>query len=156
MLIYAPGRAIRKRARKVIKSADGDQEISGFKVERPGKWFAPWGSLIPAGGRLFLAVAERLAADREIEYGFCDTDSMFFIKPNEMAESEFISKVREIAGPGGWFQALNPYKGNDPIFNLEDVNFALARNERGDIARNDKGEPLLCNGKDAQEKIELP
>jgi len=156
MIVYAPGRTIPMRARKVIKSADGDTEISGFKVERPGKWFAPWGPLIPAGGRLFLAIAERLAADRGIEYGFCDTDSMWFDKPDKMDEQEFISKVKEIAGPTGWFQSLNPYSGNDPIFNLEDVNFSLARNEQGDIARNDKGEPLLCNGKDAREKIELP
>ena len=155
MLVYAPSRTIRMRAKKVIKSADGGTEISGFKVERPGKWFAPWGSLIPAGGRLFLAIAERLAADREIDYGFCDTDSINFLKPDEMEEKQFISKVKEIAGPTGWFQALNPYKGNDPIFNLEDVNYALVRNEQGDIVRNNKGEPLLCNGKDAPEQIEF-
>jgi hypothetical protein len=72
MLVYAPGRTIEMKARKVIKTKDGDQVVSRFKVERPGTWFAPWGPLIPAGGRLFLAIAERLAKDRKIEYGFCD------------------------------------------------------------------------------------
>jgi hypothetical protein len=31
--------------------------ISGYKAERAGAWFAPWGPLIPAGGRLLLAIA---------------------------------------------------------------------------------------------------
>jgi hypothetical protein len=112
----------RKTARKVQASDDGGDEISGYKVEKPGKWFAPWGVVIPAGGRLLLAMAEQLAADRGIRHGFCDTDSMFFIRPNGMEREEFQQHVRDITGS---FQALNPYTGGDPLFNLEDANYRL-------------------------------
>ncbi len=135
-------------ARRVIRPADGGEEISGFKAERPGKWFAPWGPLIPAGGRLLLAIAERLAADRGIAYGFCDTDSMFFVNPlgrsgepmDEPASLTFIANVQEITG---WFQKLNPFNSDDPLFKIEDVNHPLIRDERGEICRDDKGEALI-------------
>ena len=120
--VYYGTAKTRKTARKVQASDDGGDEISGYKVEKPGKWFAPWGVLIPAGGRLLLAMAERLAADRGIRHGFCDTDSMFFIRPDGMEPEEFQKHVLEITGS---FQALNPYTGGDPLFNLEDTNYRL-------------------------------
>jgi hypothetical protein len=120
--VYYGTTKTRKTARKVQASDDGGGEISGYKVEKPGKWFAPWGILIPAGGRLLLAMAEQLAADRVIRHGFCDTDSMFFIRPDGMDREEFRQHVREIKGS---FQTLNPYTGGDPLFNLEDANYRL-------------------------------
>ena len=144
MNIYAPGRMIYKKARKVERDADGGEAISGFKAERPGRWFAPWGPLIPAGGRLLLAIAEKLAKDRGIRHGFCDTDSMFFCWPDGMSEAMFVARVKEITT---WFQELNPYEGGDPLFNLEDVNYLLVRNERGEISRNVKGEVQIDNTK---------
>ena len=42
-----------------------------------------------------------------------------------MEREEFRARVKEIAGPEGWFQTLNPYAGNDPVFNIEDVNYSL-------------------------------
>ena len=72
-----------------------------------------------------LAIAERLAADRGLAHACCDTDSMCFVRPDEMSREDFRARVEEIAGPGGWFQALNPYSNDDPLFNIEAVNYAL-------------------------------
>jgi hypothetical protein len=114
----------RKVARQRIAAEDGGEAISGFKAERPGKWFAPWGALIPAGGRLLLMIAERLIRDRGLIYGFCDTHSMFIGRPLDMPRETFRQKAEEIAGPTGWFQALNPYAGGEPLFNFEPHNFS--------------------------------
>src|SRR5262249_16230154 len=57
----------------------------GNVVEQPGPYFAgALGTLIPSAGRLLLALAERLAADRGLTYAMCDTDSMFFARPDRM------------------------------------------------------------------------
>jgi hypothetical protein len=122
--VYYGTNQTRKVARQRVNAEDGGEAISGFKAERPGKWFAPWGALIPAAGRLLLAIAERLIRDRGLTYGFCDTDSMFIVRPFDMPRETFHALAREIAGPQGWFQALNPYEGGEPLFNLEDANFA--------------------------------
>ena len=121
--IYHGTNQRRKVARQRIAAEDGGEAISGFKVERPGKWFAPWGALIPAGGRLLLMIAERLIRDHGLTYGFCDTDSMFIVRPFEMPRETFRQRAMEIAGPTGWFQALNPYSGGEPLFNFENANF---------------------------------
>ena len=78
-----------------------------------------------------------------IRHAFCDTDSMFFVRPEGMERDQFQRRVREIAGPTGWFQALNPYAGNDPVFNIENVNFKIKRDGCGDIVRNKKGSVTL-------------
>jgi hypothetical protein len=122
--VYYSDNDARRVARAAIPSGDGGHEISGYKVERAGKWFSPWGPLIPAGGRLFLAIAERLAADRGLDYVFTDTDAMAFDRPDDMSREEFQASVQEIAGFNGWFQALNPYSSGT-FFNIEDVNFSL-------------------------------
>jgi hypothetical protein len=62
------------------------RETSTSVLERPGTYFAgALGALIPAGGRLLLALGERLAADRGMTYALCDTDSMAFARPEGMA-----------------------------------------------------------------------
>ena len=122
--VYHGTESTRRLARAALPSDDGGFEISGYKAERAGAWFAPWGPLIPAGGRLLLAIAERLAADRGLGYAFCDTDSMAFVRPDGMDQDDFRARVQEIAGPHGWFQALNPYSNNDALFNIEPVNYA--------------------------------
>jgi hypothetical protein len=93
----------------------------GDLVEEPGPYFAgALGTLIPAAGRLLLALAERLAADRGLSYAMCDTDSMFFAKPEPMERRTFRAHCREIAA---WFKPLSPYAGQPPIFEYEeDVN----------------------------------
>jgi hypothetical protein len=137
---------MRKTARSSKLAEDGRNEISGYKVEKPGKWFAPWGPLIPAGGRLLLAIAEKLALDRGICHAFADTDSMFFVRPDDMERNEFQRRVSEIAGPTGWFQALNPYTGNDPVFNIDDVNFKIECNKENNVVRDEKGNGKLDKG----------
>jgi len=95
-------------------------------LERPGTYFAgAVGALIPAGGRLFLAIAERLAANRGIGYAMCDTDSMAFARPDGMSREEFRQRVQEIRE---WFTPLSPYRGTPddpntpPIFEEEEEN----------------------------------
>lgn len=90
------------------------------KVERPGPYFAgAVGTLIPAAGRLLLALAERLAADRGIGYALCDTDSMTFARPDGMEREQFRALVQEVIE---WFTPLSPYRDKPPIFEREDVN----------------------------------
>jgi hypothetical protein len=43
----------RKQARAVLIGPDGKDKISSYKVERPGKYFSPFGALIPAGAGCF-------------------------------------------------------------------------------------------------------
>jgi hypothetical protein len=51
-----------------------------FVVERPGKFqFAPAAALITAGGRLMLAILERMVKDLGGSYLLTDTDSMLFV-----------------------------------------------------------------------------
>jgi hypothetical protein len=51
-----------------------------FAVERPGKWqFPPAAALITAGGRLMLAILERMVKGLGGGYLLTDTDSMFFV-----------------------------------------------------------------------------
>jgi hypothetical protein len=107
VMVYHGGAATRRRARKREIGVDGETFISGFKVEKPGRWFAPFGGLIPAAGRLLLAISETLARAKGLNYAFCDTDSMAFAKPEKMPREKFVRRVLEIAGPKGWFQKLN-------------------------------------------------
>lgn len=87
------------------------------KVEKPGPYFAgPVGVLIPAAGRLLLAIAERLATDRGISHVFCDTDSMCFSRPDGMGFPTFSRKVREIVD---WFTPLSPYRAPGSILQIE-------------------------------------
>jgi hypothetical protein len=91
-----------------------------YIFEQAGTYFAGTvGALIPAGGRLLLAIAERLGADRGITYAICDTDSMAFARPEGMERVEFQRRVAEIRD---WFTPLSPYRRHAPIFEDEDVN----------------------------------
>jgi len=97
------------------------REATTQVIERPGTYFAgALGALIPAGGRLLLAIAERLAVVRDILYAMCDTDSMAFARPRGMAREEFRRRVKEIRD---WFTPLSPYRGCPPIFEDEEVNY---------------------------------
>jgi hypothetical protein len=46
-----------------------------------------------------------------------------------------------------WFQALNPYTGDDPVFNIEDVNLKIKHNNFGHVVRNEKGGVELDKGR---------
>ena len=89
----------RLTARKKVRGDDGREEVSSVKVEKPGSWFAPWGSLITAGGRLLIAMAEALARVQGrdyggIPYGMCDTDSMAFVRPLDMPRLNSVKLLR--------------------------------------------------------------
>ena len=87
------------------------------KLESPGTYFAgPVGVLIPAAGRLLLAIAERLGIDRGTRYVFCDTDSMCYARPDDLDFKTFSERVNEIVE---WFTPLSPYKERGSIFQKE-------------------------------------
>lgn len=107
------------------------QDTRAHIVEEPGSYFAgAIGTFIPAGGRLLLALAERLATDRGITYAFCDTDSMGFARPAAMDRETFRGHVADIRA---WFTPLSPYEGRPAIFQREKEN-----DFRG------KPEPMYC------------
>ncbi|MFY9559613.1 MAG: hypothetical protein WAQ52_05200 [Terriglobales bacterium] len=67
---------------KQVKVYSGDFETQEIrdKVERPGRWqFAPAAALITAGGRLMLAILEKMAEQYQGTYLLTDTDSMLFV-----------------------------------------------------------------------------
>lgn len=97
------------------------------RVEEPGPFFHPLiASLIAGAARLMLAVTERLVTDSNLEWAFCDTDSMAIAKPQTMADPEFRERVREIVN---WFEALNPYSFPGSILKIEDVNSRIGGTE---------------------------
>lgn len=118
-----------------VHSGDDDAyKISPSKLEKPGTYFNPLlASLITGAARLMLAVTERLALDKGLEWSFCDTDSMALAKPAAMPQSEFAYKVAEIID---WFDKLNPYDFGGSILKSEAVNFGLDG--------NNELEPLYC------------
>jgi hypothetical protein len=55
-IVYHGGRSTKVKARLHKVGMDGETEISDYKAEKAGKFFAPFGTLIPAAGRLLLAI----------------------------------------------------------------------------------------------------
>ena len=103
------------------------------RLETPGDYFAgPIATHITAGGRLLLAIAEKLAIDHNLSHVFCDTDSMCFACPDGMKRADFRKRVNEIVD---WFKPLYPYEksGNeDPEFlQYEKVNHRDGKRENG-------------------------
>lgn len=81
------------------------------KTERQGEWFNPLlATLITSGSRLILAIVEAILARHGATYAFCDTDSMAI-------PSEYVDEVQS------FFQKLNPYHFDKPLFKLEEENF---------------------------------
>ena len=61
-----------------------------MKIEEPGKFFHPLlATLITGAARLMLAIAESLCFEKDLDWAFCDTDSMAIAKPRETGEAEF-------------------------------------------------------------------
>jgi hypothetical protein len=136
---------------KMIGIFSGEEERSERTciVELPGPWyFPPVSALITAGGRLLLAMLERMVTDAGGSYLMCDTDSMAIVAsesgglvpceggPHRLSDGTEAVKAlswketREIVDR---FAALNPY---DPaivpgsILNIvEDINLDSAGNQ---------------------------
>lgn len=100
-------------------------------IEEPGPYFmGPCGALIPAAGRLLLAMTETIAADQGIDYVLCDTDSMAFARPENMDRETFRLKIQEICDS---FKMLSPYRNVSEILKIEDINYF-----------NKQSKPLFC------------
>jgi hypothetical protein len=115
---------------------------TAFVVERPGRWqFPPAAALITAGGRLMLAILERMAKDLGGTYLLTDTDSMFFVASEKgglypCPGGQFKLKNGTAAVKAiTWKQVdvlcaklnrLNPYDQNivSDILKVEDSNYA--------------------------------
>jgi hypothetical protein len=140
-MVYHGGNETRVKARRHYVGEDGQNIISDYKAEEPGKFFGPWGLLIPAGGRLLLAIGERLATDRKLVSVFDDTDSMAFADYHKhYSRKEFREKVKEITD---WFQPLNPYKHDVRLFGFEDINF-VERTNPATKKKHKEWKPLYC------------
>ncbi|SFM86951.1 DNA polymerase domain-containing protein [Nitrosomonas communis] len=121
------------RAVPVKVYTDQCQHSKTKALEEPGPYFmGPCGALIPAAGRLLLAMAEKLATNRGIDYALCDTDSMAFARPEGMDRETFYAKLKEICDS---FKPLSPYRNQPELLKMEDVNYF-----------NGKPEPLYCIG----------
>jgi DNA polymerase family B len=117
----------------VYSSTSQPYKIVTDKVEETGPYFHPLlATLITGAARLMLAIAERHVTDNELEWSFCDTDSMAIAKPDHMDREIFTAKMENIVC---WFEALNPYDFGGSILKIEPENFAL---DTG------KSEPLYC------------
>ena len=113
--------------------------------EVPGPfYFPPVASLITAGGRLLLALAEKCVTDAGGTYLFCDTDSLCVVAdekggfsrggaradlgyvegadPREFAPIPCLSRDRVIE-ISKRFASLNPYSFGGTILKVEDVNY---------------------------------
>lgn len=111
----------------VHSGTDNPFSFHSDRVEEPGPFFHPLvASLIAGAARLMLAITERLVTDAQLEWAFCDTDSMAIAKPPAVGEPEFRQRVRAIVN---WFEALNPYSFSGSILKIEDVNFGIGGGE---------------------------
>jgi hypothetical protein len=127
--IYAEVNKLQVGKNKAKKIGIFSGELSGTErtcvMEVPGPWyFPPVAPLITAGGRLLLAMLERMVADAGGTYLMCDTDSMAIVSSergglvrcsggsHRMSDGSDAIKglpwkqVREIVDR---FEALNPY-----------------------------------------------
>ncbi len=110
-------------------------------IEKPGEWyFPPVASLITAGGRLLLAIAERLVTEAGGSYLFCDTDSLCIVGTQhgglvdcpggghrlpggkEAIKALSWQQIREITKR---FNQLNPYNSSlvPDLLKIEDINY---------------------------------
>ena len=152
--IYAKVNKLQVGKNKAKKIGIFSGELSGSErtcvMEVPGPWyFPPVASLITAGGRLLLAMLERMVADVGRTYLMCDTDSMAIVSSEQGAPvrcnggmqrmpdgSDAIKaltwkKVREIVDR---FEALNPY--DKRVIPGSILNIVLVRNRRSNLIQD--------------------
>jgi len=98
-------------------------DATSHSMEEAGTHFHPLlATLITGAARLMLAMVEGLAADQGIGWAFCDTDSMALARPMGMSDEEFVARSTKITE---WFNILNPYADDKPLFKIEEQNFRL-------------------------------
>jgi hypothetical protein len=111
-----------RRPHAVYTDDNGDRVRNDFSAELPGKYNAPFGTLITAGARLLLGITEYLGKESGIESSACDTDSLCLLKPSWMDEDVFLDSIHYIVQK---LQALNLYKCDDFFLKVETQNFRL-------------------------------
>jgi hypothetical protein len=103
------------------------RKMTASKGEDAGRYFHPLlGTLITGAARLMLALAERNAIDRGLDWAFCDTDSLAIANTAGLATPELIRRVEEVRA---WFEPLNPYEVKGSILQLEKVNFPVDQDQ---------------------------
>lgn len=118
------------RSRVVLVYGHGDRpfRVNMTQIEEPGRYFDPLiATLVTGAGRLLLMLAEVLGERKGLGWMFCDTDSWCLSKPDDMDEGGFVERA---IGVQRWFDPLNPYAKKQPLFKLEDQNFALDKRAR--------------------------
>lgn len=108
-------------------------DVETRAIENPGRYFNPLlGVLITGAARLMLGIAEKLTLDYDLDWAYCDTDSIAIARPIGMARREFHKRARLVID---WFRPLNPYRKSGSILKVEDENYGIA---------SGKLEPLYC------------
>jgi hypothetical protein len=124
-----------------IFTSQGQRVVQTSKREQPGRFYHPLlGTLITGAARLMLALSEKLALKRDLNWAFCDTDSMAFANTEKLPFEEFVRRVRDVCE---WFVQLNPYeadpkKGQVSILEMEKQNFSTEKGREKEL------EPLSC------------
>ena len=140
-----------KPARAQLRVFSGEQtfEQTSPIVEEPGVWYCPiFAALITAGGRLLLALLERMVTDAGGNYLMCDTDSMAIVASKNgglipCAGGEYRlpdgrEAIRALTFPDvnklvAEFEKLNPYDRKavtEPILKIEKVNYGRDGQQR--------------------------
>lgn len=107
--------------------AENEFPVESKKVEEQGRYFHPLlATLITGAARLMLGIAERLCAEKGLDWAFCDTDSQAIAKPEGMDQAEFFERAQSICE---WFSPLNPYekKGRSSKSKTRTIQFPEAK-----------------------------
>lgn len=100
---------------------DSEWPSDSHDFEKPGRYFHPLlATLITGAARLMLSLAERLVLDQDLDWVFCDTDSLAIANTADLPPDEF---KRRALKARDWFSGLNPYEEKGSILQLEKVNF---------------------------------
>jgi hypothetical protein len=124
-----------------IFTSQGKRTVETSKQELPGRYYHPLlATLITGAARLMLALTERLAFEHELNWAFCDTDSMAFANTAKLPFDDFVDRVHDICD---WFVPLNPYKpdpkkGPVSILEMEGENYSTAKGKESEF------QPLFC------------
>jgi hypothetical protein len=113
------------------------------KYEKPGTYFHPLlGTLITGAARLMLALAEHQVIEQNLDWAFCDTDSIAIANTSKLPPDEFKAKSLLVRD---WFKDLNPYGEDRSILQLEKVNFPEGKD--GDLEILDPPHCLAVSAK---------
>jgi hypothetical protein len=118
-------------------------KFKGEEIREAGEIFSPLlGTLITGAARLMLALAEHQVTEQNLDWAFCDTDSIAIANTRNLSLSEFKATALKVRD---WFKHLNPYGEDRLILQLEDVNFPEGKD--GDLDALDPPHCLAVSAK---------